>query len=203
MSGTHIWGVSPIDGSVGYVAADAFTAFLAPTHIVAVRSAAIRALPSLDSSPVATLPMGSCVASTAASDSIFEVEGGYLDADALLPLSDLSLDIATVAERLIGAPLRAGGRSGAGLDPAGLVFLSLHLAGVSAPRFLDLQSVQLGASLVEAAQMTRGQVLFFEDHAAIAVDEAHAIHVSADGVVQAEVSELTTIYGPILRRRQP
>jgi cell wall-associated NlpC family hydrolase len=203
ISGNHIWGASPIDGSVGFVEADAFTAFWAPTHIVAIRAAKVRALPSLDSQAVGTLPMGSCVAATPSGDSAFEVDGGYVDADALLPLDGLSLDIATVAERLIGAPARAGGRSGAGLDSAGLVFLSLKLAGIPAPRFLDLQSAELGMNLAETAPFVRGQILFFADDAAIVTDRDNAVHVATSGVARAPVSALVSTHGAILRRRQP
>ncbi|MCC2975976.1 NlpC/P60 family protein [Sphingomonas sp. PL-96] len=202
-SGDHIWGLSPVDGSVGFVEAAAFTAVYAPTHIVAVRNASIRALPSSDSKVLGTLAMGSRVAATGAGESAFEVDGGYVDADALLPLDALALDIATVAERLIGAPARAGGRSGAGVDAAGLVFLCLQLAGVEAPRFLDLQGAMLGMALIPEAPFVRGQVLFFEDHSAVVVDAENAIHVSPDGVARAPIAALVAAHGTIVRRRQP
>lgn len=202
-SGNSIWGVSPIDGSVGFVDADAFTAFWAPTHIVAVRGARLRAMPSADGESLGTLPMGSCVAATPAGESMVEVDGGYVDADALLPLDALTLDIAAVAERLLGVPAQAGGRSGAGVDAAGLNFLALHLAGADAPRFLDLQSAELGMALIEAAPFVRGQILFFEDHAAIVTDAEAAIHVGADAVARAPIAALIAAHGPIVRRRQP
>jgi hypothetical protein len=202
-SGDHIWGISPIDGTVGFVEAAAFTAVFAPTHIVAVRSASIRALPSSDSSVVGTLAMGSRVAAARAGESALEVDGGYVDADALLPLGELALDIATVAERLVGAPARAGGRSGAGVDAAGLVFLCLQLAGVEAPRFLDLQAAAMGMALIQEAPFVCGQILFFEDQAAVVVDAENAIHVSPDGVARAPIAALVAAHGTIVRRRQP
>ena len=202
-SGDHIWGVSPVDGSVGFVDANAFTAFWAPSHIVAVRSAKVRALPSLDSNGVGELAMGSCVAAIPSGESAFEVDGGYVEAEALLPLDDLSLDVATAAERLVGAPARPGGRSGAGLDGAGLVFLSLQLAGVEAPRFLDLQSTQMGMNLGETAPFVRGQILFFQDHASVVVDAQNAVHVGATAAVRVPIAALIDTHGPIIRRRQP
>jgi cell wall-associated NlpC family hydrolase len=203
ISGSHIWGMSPVDGTVGFVDVNAFTSFWAPSHIVSVRTATIRALPSLDSSAVGTLPMGSCVSATRAGESAFEVDGGYVDADALLPLDDLSLDIATTAERLLGTPARAGGRSGAGLDSAGLVFLSLQLASIPAPRFLDLQAAELGMNLSETAPFVRNQVLFFEGHAAVVVDDENAVHLDATAVVRTPIDALVASHGAILRRRQP
>ncbi len=202
-SGNHIWGVSPIDGSVGFVDADAFTAFWAPTHIVAVRSANVRALPSRDSSSLGALAMGNCVAAIRSSESAFEVDGGYVDADALLPLNALSLDIATAAECLVGAPARPGGRSGAGLDAAGLVFLALWFAGIQAPRFLDLQSAEMGMNLAETAPFVRGQILFFEDHAAVVADAQNAVHVDTNAAVRAPIEALIATHGPVVRRRQP
>jgi cell wall-associated NlpC family hydrolase len=202
-SGDHIWGISPVDGSVGFVEAAAFTAVYAPTHIVAIRNASIRALPSSDSKVLATAPMGSRVAAAPAGESVFEVDGGYVDADALLPLDALTLDVAIVAERLIGAPVRAGGRSGAGVDPAGLVFLCLQLAGVEAPRFLDLQAATMGMALIQEAPFVRGQILFFEDQAAVVVDAENAIHVYPDEVARAPIAALVAAHGTIVRRRQP
>lgn len=202
-AGSYIWGTSPIDGSVGFVDADAFTAFWAPTHVVAVRSANLRASPSSDAKLLGALPMGSCVAATSAGDSMFEVDGGYVDADALLPLDALTLDTATVAERLLGVPAQPGGRSGAGVDAAGLIFLALHLAGADAPRFLDLQSAELGMALIEAAPFVRGQILFFQDQAAIVTDAETAIHVAGDAVARAPIATLVAAHGTILRRRQP
>lgn len=202
-SGNHIWGVSSVDGSVGFVDADAFTAFWTPTHIVAVRSAKVRALPSLDSNSVGELAMGSCVAALRSGESAFEVDGGYVDADALLPLDVLSLDIAAAAERLVGAPARPGGRSGAGLDAAGLVFLSLQLAGIEAPRFLDLQSAEMGMNLADTAPFVRGQILFFQNDAAVVLDAQNAVHVGATGVERAPMAALIATHGPIVRRRQP
>ncbi|MFV0625352.1 NlpC/P60 family protein [Sphingomonas sp. ac-8] len=203
VSGDYLWGVSPIDGSVGFVAADAFTAFWTPTHIVAVRTAMVHGRASLDSATLAALPMGTCVAASPAGESLCEVDGGYVGSDALMPLGGLSSDVAAIAEQLVGVPARAGGRSGAGLDAAGLVFLSLHLAGKSAPRFCDLQAATVGTACSDADPFERGQVLFFDDHAAILVDAQTAVHVDADSVVRSPVAALTDRYGAILGRRQP
>ena len=115
---------------------------------------------------------------------------GYVCAKALgegditAPPTPLAPDPAAAAETLLDVPAKPGGRSAAGLDSDGLIFLALRMAGIEAPRFLDLQALTLGAELPEGTPHARGDLLFFEDHAAILVDPGTAIHVGDDGVVR-------------------
>lgn len=128
-SGTVAWGVSPVDGVVGYVDEGV-----------------------LSSAPPRPGP-------------------GTLHAT----------DIASAAETLIGIPARPGGRSPAGVDRAGLVFLAMQMTGGTAPRFCDLQAEQLGIPVTAGEALRRGDLLFFADHAAILSDAEHVVHLPAGG----------------------
>jgi len=111
-------------------------------------------------------------------------------------------DIASAAEKLIGVPALAGGRSAAGVDAGGFIFLAAHMAGKAAPRFLDLQAAQLGQPFPADAPGQRGDLIFFAEDAAILADADEAIHVNAEQVVSEPLAELVARNGAIVARRR-
>jgi hypothetical protein len=167
----HAWGISPVDGAVGFVAIDALGPYAAATHIVTC--------PAADAPPLGTRLMSEAANAT--------------------PLAATIPDFGSVAEALVGAPHVPGGRSGAGVDAGGLVFLALSLAGVPAPRFADLQAASLGHTIDPGAPVLRGDLLFTGDGAAIATGADHAVRTGADGVELIPIADLTVT----LRRRLP
>ena len=181
----HAWGVGAVDGAVGFVLCDALGAPEGVTHIVCASKAA--------------LPMGTRLTADRAA---------AFDSGAIRPLAAPIADFAALAETLIGTPSIDGGRSSAGVNCSGLVFLCLSLAGIRAPRFVDLQAAQLGHVVGEDAPMLRGDLLFFADHVAIVADGDSAIHVDAKGGAVTRESIATIVDGgafgpPIVRRRLP
>ena len=109
---------------------------------------------------------------------------------------DAAEDFVAVAEGLIGTPALAGGRSAAGLDGPGLVFLALLRAGIRAPRFVDLQTT-IGHAVGDDAPIIRGDLIFAGGDIAIATDDTHVLRVN-DKVEKISVSE----FGPITARRR-
>ncbi len=178
LSRRHAWGVSSSDGAVGFVPADALTAPVEVSHIV-----------GLAGDPA--LPVGSRIGADAASQ---------VDAKTLQPLAAPIADYVAVAEALVGTAFATGGRSGAGVDAPGLVVLALSLAGIAAPRFVDLQAATLGHAVGTGAPMLRGDLIFFADHVAIAVDDVAVVHASPTGVERQAIAGLD--YGPIVARRR-
>lgn len=168
----NAWGTSPIDGAVGFVEVDALGPHIENMHVVG-RGAA--------GSP----PIGSRLPNAS---------------EATLPPGEPVEDFVTVAEGLAKAPtpVRHGGRSGAGVDAAGLVFLSLSLAGIRAPRFADLQQ-GIGHPVADTAPLLRGDLLFADAGPAIAVDGEYAIYVT-EHVVRGRIADLGSITA---RRRLP
>jgi cell wall-associated NlpC family hydrolase len=82
-----------------------------------------------------------------------------------------------VAQRLLGAPYRPGGRTCHGVDCSGLVQLALQLCGIEAPRDTREQR-GLGEAVDDDAPLKRGDLLFCEDHVGMMVDDRMAIQVS-------------------------
>lgn len=198
---THGWGRSPIDGTVGFVKRDLLAQHHDTSHIVVAKQAVLHADPSTARPLGHALPMGSRVAAAPANDAWFEVDGGYVASSALRSLSEESGDAVDHALRLLDVPFIAGGRSGAGVDAAGLVFLTHLLAGSPPPRFLDLQAASFGTPLAEGDTLQRGDLLFFDDHVALLVDDEHAIHV--DDVVRCVPLAALDRFDPIRARRRP
>jgi cell wall-associated NlpC family hydrolase len=106
-----------------------------------------------------------------------EFEGGFVPLSYLRPVGEHDEDPVTVAQRLLGAPYRPGGRTSHGLDCAALVQLSLQLCGVDCPRDTQEQRA-LGEALPEGAPLKRGDLLFCDDHVGLMVDDRMAIQMS-------------------------
>lgn len=180
----HAWGMGAVDGAVGFVSCYALGPPIEVTHIVCSASSA--------------QPMGSRLTAAEAAAETEMV--------AIRPLGAPIADYVAVAEALIGTTAVPGGRSGAGVDAGGLVFLTLSLAGIRAPRFVDLQASALGHAIDGDAPMLRGDLLFAADRVAIVANTDTAIHVAADGVrsdpIAAFLNEVTP-GASIVRRRLP
>jgi cell wall-associated NlpC family hydrolase len=102
-------------------------------------------------------------------------EYGCVALSHLRAIADHGEDPAAVAERLMGTPYLAGGRSPAGIDAAGLIQLALGLAGREAPRFLD-QLATLGQAVAEGAPLRRGDLVIAGETAGLMIDDLMLIH---------------------------
>lgn len=191
LSGSNAWGVSGMDGSVGNVDVTHLTIVEPATYIVCVPLAGIEG--------GSALPMGSRVAGVEA-DGRVTFSGGQVAVDDIRPLGAPVADFVALAQSLVGTPAKVGGRSGAGVDAAGLIFLVLSLAGIKAPRFIDIQAAKLGHVVADSAPILRGDLIFFADDVAIATDANHAIHVGTDKVQIIAIADLGSV---ATRRRLP
>jgi hypothetical protein len=170
------WGYSVLDHRVGYVEAIELADPLEPTHIVIEAGAPIQSCGDPLSPPLATMPMGSRVHGEA-HGAMLHTEAGCMPLAYLRRIDEHDDDPVAVAQRLLGTPYAAGGRSTHGIDCAGLVQLSLQLCGIECPRDTDLQR-QLGTEIAEDAPLHRGDLLFCGDHVAMMVDDQMAIQMS-------------------------
>lgn len=130
----------------------------------------------------------------------FVARGALSYDDPAAPAPAIAGDVASLAESLIGAPARPGGRSPAGFDSSGFFFYALTRTGHPAPRFADLQT-GIGAAVPSETPFARNDFVFFADHAAIMADGENAIHVT-DAVVRESVEAVVTRFGPIVARRR-
>ena len=117
------------------------------------------------------------------------------------PTPSVDGDAATLAESLIGASAKPGGRSPAGFDASGLIFYILTRTGHASPRFADLQADAMGEPVMGHAAHRRGELAFFADHAAIMVSATEAVHVT-ETVVREPLPAIVERFGPITARRR-
>jgi hypothetical protein len=205
-AGGWAWGFSAADHLVGYVEAITLADPVEPTHIVREKYAPVAADASVTAAIIATLPMGSRLHGKECG-ACLTTEYGCVSLSHLCRVGEPEADPVIVAERLLGAPYRAGGRTAAGVDGAGLVQLSLSLCGIAAPRLPD-QLAAIGTLVPEGAPARRGDLVLF-DHgsgadrasgAGLMIDDLLMIHASVSaGKVCVEPASLFET----LRRRLP
>lgn len=199
------WGYCLADHRVGYVEAIELAEPLEPTHVVVEAQAPIQARPDPLAATLSHLPMGSRLHGRVRGASL-EFEGGFVPLSYLRSVDEHEDDPVAVAQRLLGAPYRPGGRTCHGIDCSGLVQLALQLCGVEAPRDTSEQR-GLGLALADDAPLKRGDLLFCEDHVGMMVDDRMAIQVSwqAQKVAVEPFACARPVGGdaPIERRRLP
>ncbi|MEO7178623.1 MAG: NlpC/P60 family protein [Allosphingosinicella sp.] len=172
------WGYCLADHRVGYVEAIELTDPTEPSHVVVEAQAPIQSGPDPLAATLSHLPMGSRLHGEVRG-AVLEFEGGFVPLSYLRPVGEQEEDPVAVAQRLLGAPYRQGGRTCHGVDGSGLVQLALQLCGVDAPR--DAQDQRgLGAALAENDALKRGDLLFCDDHVAMMIDDRMAIQVSRE-----------------------
>ncbi len=178
LTGGWAWGYCLADHYVGYLAADALGAPIAPTHRVRASEALLHSAPDAASGGSAVLPRGALVMGEPKGEWLATAHG-YLPLAALVEADAAESDAASVAEEMIGAPYVWGGRTANGIDCSGLVQLAWAAAGVQLPRDSDLQLAALDADKdVDPSALQRGDLVFFPGHVGIMADASNIIHAS-------------------------
>lgn len=172
------WGQARRDGYVGHVKAQALAQpGPAPTHRVAVLSAAAYARPDVTAPVRGPLTLNALVAVAGREGRFARVEGlGWIAARQLAAIGTVETDLAGVAERFVGAAYVWGGREAGGIDCSGLVLQAMLALGRACPRDTDLQA-QLGAA-IEAPALRRGDLVFWSGHVAVMIDQARVVHAN-------------------------
>jgi hypothetical protein len=178
LTGGWAWGYSLADHYVGYLAAEALGAPIAPTHRVEMIEAMLHSDPDAASGGPAVLPRGALVMGEPEGEWL-ATSHGYLPLAALVEVGMHEDDPAELAEQMIGAPYVWGGRTAKGIDCSGLVQLVWAAAGVQLPRDSDLQLASLGPDKdIDPAQLERGDLVFFPGHVGIMADHQTIVHAS-------------------------
>jgi cell wall-associated NlpC family hydrolase len=173
------WGQLQRDRYVGWLPAGALGRIGAPpTHkVTALRTLGFPG-PDIKKPPLAALPFGAQVVITREDAQFAATETGlYLPAAHVAPTASKEPDFVAVAERFLGAPYLWGGKTSLGIDCSGLVQVALQAAGIACPRDSDMQSA-LGNG-VALSEVSRGDLLFWKGHVAIARDKDTLLHANA------------------------
>ena len=176
--GAWRFGQAARDGYVGFVEASALSpAGPLPTHRVAAIRTYAFAEPSIKTRALGPYSINALVAVDAVEGRLARVVGaGWMTASHLALIGTYEEDWATVAERFLGAPYLWGGRESLGLDCSGLVQQALFACGRACPRDADQQEA-LGVAL-EAADFSRGDLVFWKGHVAIGLGDGRIVHAN-------------------------
>ncbi|MGE0179965.1 MAG: NlpC/P60 family protein [Sphingomonas sp.] len=175
-AGGWAWGYRLEDSLVGYVEAIALADRIDPTHVVCETSAPVSPDDRVTAPLLASLPMGALLQGEECG-ACLTTEYGCVSLAHLRRIDDREQDPVVAAERLLGAPYRAGGRTVAGIDAGGLVQLALGLCGLAVPRLPDLL-----AAIGEPArdQARRGDLVVAGDVIGLMVDDLMMIHAAGE-----------------------
>jgi len=199
------WGRARRDGHVGYVELSDLTApVLAPTHRISSLSAAARAAPDATAAVAGQYGLNALVAIEAREgDWLKAARAGWFAAGDLAALDLFERDPAAVAERFVGTPWQDGGRQSRGLDGSGLVQQALYACGRGCPRDADMQAAEVGREIAPDA-LTRGDLVFWDRHAAIMLDDARLVHADAHHravTVEPLAAAMARVGAPVACRR--
>jgi len=207
IAGGWAWGYALADHYVGYVAMAALGAPVEPTHRVTAPLALLFEAPDIKSPVLAEWPMGARFTATVEGDFLAAGQG-YIHRRHARGIGEADADPVAVAERLLGAPYRWGGRGAGGIDCSGLVQLALGLAGIDAPRDSDMQRA-LGHEIAPDAPLARGDLIFFPGHVGLMADgtrllhaNAHAMAVTIEPLADVVARLATSCDQPIVARRR-
>lgn len=176
-SGGWAWGYGLHDRYVGYLRADALGPTGLATHVISAAEAPLFDRADIKAPVRGGLPIGARVVGREDGDFI-AVAGGFVHQRHALAIDAAEPDPVVVAERLLGAPYVWGARGADGVDCSGLVQRALGLAGIVAPRDSDQQRT-LGSEIADGDQLRRGDIILFEGHVGLMVDESRLIHANA------------------------
>ncbi|WP_325283583.1 hypothetical protein [Sphingomonas sp.] len=194
LSNDTAWGLSLTDGLVGYVDAAMLGDAVVPTHRIVRREAVFREAPDANATILAASPMGARVTALGERGNFLLCDHGYVARDAVAALGDgFPGGVAAAAAAMVGLPERRAGRSGAGVDDSGMVFLAHELADRKAPRLHDAVIAALGAP------QGGGDVIVFGERLGLVLDGDTVVYL--DGAVRsAPLSAIENRFGPITAR---
>lgn len=174
------WVQNETDGYVGYAPAASLGSDLSEaSHRLCVPRSFLYPKPDLKSPPLDVLSLGARLAVLGSEGAFSEVAGGWVHRTHLTAFDEPVPDYVETAKAFLEVPYLWGGRSSLGLDCSALVQLALDRAGIACLRDSGQQEATLGVARPLDRPPERGDLVYFPDHVAIALDAEQVIHATA------------------------
>ena len=197
------WGQSGADGYVGYVHTMVCHDPVEPDFRVTALSTPLLTGPDVKRAARDLLPLNARVKVLERTQGFARIApDGYVFMGHLAPLDRLAADWVATAERFVATPYVWGGKTHAGIDCSGLVQTALASAGIAAPRDTDQQETALGQD-VPFLKRRRGDLVFWNGHVGIMLDETRLIHANAFHMqveiepLEDAIARIAPIAGPV------
>ncbi len=182
--GAYVYGYSIIDGYKGYIERDRLIKDCpTPTHSVSVRASHLYPVPSFKSRPLLSLSCRSMLSMTDIKENGFtQTHDGFWVFDTHIALNSApasQTNLSEIAKLYLGTPYYYGGRSSFGIDCTGLIQQCLCACGYDCPpRDSADQQGSFGKDVVRQ-DVQKDDVVYFEGHVGIMVDDTHIINATA------------------------
>ncbi|WP_172330476.1 NlpC/P60 family protein [Mangrovicoccus sp. HB161399] len=151
------------------------------SHRVSALATHVYSEPDIKSPELMTLSFGARLSAESAKPGPFLplLTGGYVPSVHCRLANRRFSDPVAVAEMFIGTPYLWGGNSRLGIDCSGLVQVSALACGLQCPGDSGEQRDALGDELDAAAELRRGDLLFWKGHVAWVSGPDRMIHANA------------------------
>ena len=181
-----IFGRNIVDNYPGWVKSSDLGIFFQPTHRVSSICTFIYLKKDIKSAFM-RLSIGSLVSVVNSDENWHKINlpaeinvtHGYILKNDLVSLDVKVNDWVKVSEKFLDVPYFWGGRSSIGVDCSALVQLSLQTYGVEFPRDTKDQIKMNFSKVKKIEDVLRGDLLFWDGHVAIAINNQNLIHSNA------------------------
>ena len=132
---------------------------------------------------------------------------GFVPLCHVRPVDHFAPDPVSVAESLLGTPYLWGGNSRTGIDCSGLVQLAFHACGRDCPGDSDMQ-MAMGRGLAPGEKSKRGDLMFWEGHVAMVVNDELLVHANGNTMsvayesINDAISRISAAGGGLVQARQ-
>ena len=191
-----IYGCLITDQYKAWVYANDLSSLQKTTHIVFVQRTYIYMEDNIKSKILHYLPLGSKLNVVELKSnwakitltSVNRKQYGFVPKNHLTLHSNKIINWVNIAENLIGTPYKWGGRDSLGIDCSALVQLSMQLYNICMPRNTSEQIKFDQLINISNEEISRGCLIFWNGHVAIATNKSTIIHANAHHMMVAKES---------------